>query len=61
MSDEPIDLDTAIKIKASYYRRQGRNQERERIIQALEDAGERYYISQETYDYVVSIIKGEDA
>jgi hypothetical protein len=33
--------------------------ERERIIKALEDEGERYYISQETFDYVVSIIKGE--
>lgn len=34
--------------------------ERERIIRALEDDGERNYISQEMYDYVVSIIKGEN-
>ena len=33
--------------------------ERERIIKALEDEGECNYISQETFDYVVSIIKGE--
>ena len=33
--------------------------ERERIIRALEEDGERNYISQETFDYVVSIIKGE--
>jgi hypothetical protein len=35
-------------------------EERERIIKALEDEGERYYISQEVFDYVVSIIRGED-
>lgn len=34
--------------------------ERERIIRALEDDGERNYISQETYDYVVAIIRGEN-
>ena len=39
--------------------RQGMLEERERIIKALEDDGERNYISQEVYDYVVSIIKGE--
>jgi hypothetical protein len=40
--------------------RQGMLEERERIIKALEDEGERYYISQEVFDYVVSIIRGED-
>ena len=34
--------------------------ERERIIKALEEDGERYYISQETFDYVVAIVKGEN-
>lgn len=34
--------------------------EQERIIKLLEDEGERNYISQEMYDYVVSIIKGEN-
>jgi hypothetical protein len=43
------------------YRDQGAERERERIIKALEEDGERYYISQETFDYVVSIIKGEAA
>jgi hypothetical protein len=38
---------------------QGVNDERERIIKLLEDDGERNYISQETFDYVVSAIKGE--
>jgi hypothetical protein len=33
--------------------------ERERIIKALEDDGERNYISQEVYDYVVAIVRGE--
>jgi len=33
--------------------------ERERIIKALEEDGERYYISQETFDYVVAIVKGK--
>jgi len=33
--------------------------ERERIIKALEEDGERNYISQETFDYVVAIIEGE--
>lgn len=32
---------------------------KERIIKLLEEDGERNYISQETFDYVVSIIKGE--
>jgi|688.fasta_scaffold2263759_2 hypothetical protein len=41
------------------YRDQGAERERERIIKALEYEGERYYISQEMFDYVVSIIKGE--
>lgn len=40
--------------------RLGMLEERERIIKALEDDGERNYISQEMYDYVVSIIKGEN-
>ena len=40
------------------YRHQGAERERERIIKALEDDGERNYISQETFDYVVSVIKG---
>jgi len=38
---------------------QGVNDERKRIIKLLEDDGERNYISQETFDYVVSAIKGE--
>jgi len=38
---------------------QGVNDERERIIKLLEEDGERNYISQETFDYVVSVIKGE--
>jgi hypothetical protein len=42
-----------------YGKKDGIAEERERIIKALEDEGERYYISQETFDYVVSIIRGE--
>jgi len=38
---------------------QGVTDERERIIKLLEEDGERNYISQETFDYVVSVIKGE--
>jgi hypothetical protein len=38
----------------------GEERERERIIKVLQDEGERYYISQEVFDYVVSIIRGED-
>lgn len=41
------------------YRDQGAERERERIIRALEDEGELNYISQEVFDYVVSIIRGE--
>lgn len=37
----------------------GEERERERIINLLEEYGECYYISQETYDDVVAIIKGE--
>jgi hypothetical protein len=37
----------------------GEERERERIINLLEEYGESYYISQETYDDVVAIIKGE--
>lgn len=39
--------------------RQGMLEERQRIIKALEEDGERNYISQEMFDYVVSIIEGE--
>jgi len=38
---------------------QGVSDENQRIIKALEEDGERNYLSQETFDYVVSIIKGE--
>ena len=38
----------------------GEASERERIIKALEEDGERYYISQETFDYVVAIVRGEN-
>jgi hypothetical protein len=37
----------------------GEASERERIIKALEDDGERNYISQEVYDYVVAIVRGD--
>lgn len=40
--------------------RQGMLEERQRIIKQLEEDGERNYISQETFNYVVSIIKGEN-
>jgi hypothetical protein len=39
---------------------EGVEEERERIIKLLEEDGERNYISQETFDYVVSVIKGEN-
>ena len=39
--------------------RQGKRDERQRIIKLLEEDGERNYISQETFDYVISIIEGE--
>lgn len=42
-----------------HWTQMGAKQEQERIIKLLEDDGERNYISQETFDYVVSIIKGE--
>ena len=37
-----------------------RNQERERIIKLLTEDGKRNYISQDSYDYVVSVIQGTD-
>ena len=37
-----------------------RNQERERIIRLLTEDGKRNYISEDTYDYVVSVILGID-
>ena len=39
--------------------RLGMLEERQRIIKELEDYGERNYISQETFNEVISIIKGE--
>jgi len=68
MSDYPHDPEQeAIDIRRAIVREQQasfenliRSEERERIIRALEDDGERNYISQETYDYVVAIIKGEN-
>lgn len=38
----------------------GEERERERIIKLLEEDGERNYISQETFDYVISVIRGEN-
>ncbi len=37
-----------------------RNQERERIVRLLTEDGKRNYISEDTYDYVVSVILGID-
>ena len=34
--------------------------ERQRIIKLLTEDGKRNYISQETYDYIVSIVLGTD-
>ena len=39
---------------------EGVEEERERIIKLLEEDGERNYISQETFDYVISVIRGEN-
>jgi hypothetical protein len=51
-----ITLDESLRGRARAVER-----ERERIIKALEEDGERYYISQETFDYVVAIVKGESS
>ena len=37
-----------------------RNQERERIIRLLTEDGKRNYISEDSYNYVVSVIQGTD-
>jgi hypothetical protein len=37
-----------------------RNQERKRIIKLLTEDGKLNYISEYTYDYVVSVIQGTD-
>jgi hypothetical protein len=37
-----------------------RNQERERIIKLLTEDGKRNYVSEDTYNYVVSVIQGTD-
>ena len=44
----------------NHWYQQGQLAERERIIKMLEEDGERNYISQETFDYVAAIVKGED-